>query len=191
MKRYSYLAITIILGFLIIIFVYKRYSEVDEVVPIRFSSEDIIIVELELYEVKNELYPMLDSIVESVSKCHKYTENKIEFLFSVYEENGITRVSIGNIDSTKPNYSFYRGVFYYKDYLFGYTGEFIDAFFEKTKQKEQHKYIDPEKQRLLSGPDDRWSYWSFIYENENLKCISLVNCDYFWIDEKYAPIPED
>ena len=171
--------------------IHKRYSEVDEIPPIRLSPEDFIIAELDLYEVKSNLHPILDSIIESVSKCHRYAEIKLEFVFHVYEEDGTKRIWIGNTDPDKPAYSFCSGVFYYKDYFFSYTGEFLNTFFEKTTQIEQHKCITPEKLKFLSGPDDRWSAWDFIYEDENLKCISLVNCDYFWIDEEYAPIPED
>ena len=146
----------------------------------------MITIELELYEVKDNLHVMLDSIIESVSKCHKYTNTMIEFSLFAYEKDGVKHISIANTDPNRPDYSSCKGVFYYKDYLFSYSGEFLYIFFHNTKQIEQHECIDPEKLRLFSGPDDRWSYWNFIYEGEDIKCISLVNCDYFWIDEEYT-----
>lgn len=150
--------------------------------PFQYDPSDSIQVKLEVYEVNDKLYLLLDSIIGSVSRCPHFKDEKIGFLFSHYDEGVNSLMEIENIDMYFYNPAKCHGVFFYKDYTFFCINNFMNGFFEHTKRYIIFKGVKPEK--YFTEMDDRSSYWRYIYENNSFKIISLVNCENAWWEEK-------
>lgn len=61
-------------------------------------SKDLINTSLKLLEVKDNLYNVLDSVINRTKKCPKYKDVKLRFLFLVYGFNNKLTINIENIN---------------------------------------------------------------------------------------------
>ena len=148
------------------------------------SSNDSISLNLVVYNVSYDLHPLLDSIISAVTSCTDYNKITPEFVFSSYYEDEELQVLLECIDRNNFDYTRCKGVFFYDGYKFNYFGMFMEELFEETNQLLHYSYIKSD----ITGIDidDTGPYWRFIYDKNELRCISYVVCGESWYDDSLA-----
>ena len=115
----------------------KSYEEVNNLKL--YDFEDYINKEIKVYEVKEWLYPILDSVImktEEVLACQKF-ENEITFSFEIDFNGSMNSVDLVWADA----------VFYYKEYKFYCGRTFLDSFFKKADKSISLTCVNPKKYR--------------------------------------------
>jgi len=188
MKR-SYI---IIILFLIINCSSKNRVET-VMLSMQYSINDLIEVRLNLYEINSSIYPILDSVIERVTCCPKYKNDQIAFVFSTCKDT-LNRFII-NIENTSGlhffDYTICNGVFYYKGYQFVHIGTINNSLLKDLKKDVKLFCINKKKLLTMYQGNNEFYYssWDFIYENEQYKCIHYRDCENFWNNSDYPPIP--
>ena len=163
MKVLVYFSFTMLL---ILIFGCKSSEEFVKFKP--YKIKDYITKEIKVYEVKEWLYPILDSVVmktEDTLICQRF-ENEITFFFEIGLTCSVNAVDLvisaeNSIDSF--NHAVWTdAVFFYKGYKFYCGRTFLNSFFKKTNETISLVCIDPKKYRWdISGrskPKMEWIY---------------------------------
>lgn len=150
-----------------------------------YKPKDYITKTVEIYEVKELLYPILDSLILKAEACPMYQglKNKIAFGMGIY-------VDCDSIPSTKlaidvvwaPKYrnhsEWTQAIFYYKDYDFYLSRYFSDEFLIKTGRFISIPCIDPKKyQHWFHSRGDKDMYWWYEYENGQLVNLCYGYCN--------------
>ena len=145
------------------------------------KDTDYINKELEVYEPKEILYAILDSIITKAEECPEYQgrKQKITFSFSIERKSILESkeeytyphlcISVRYYISSLCDYRWTEGMFDYKGYEFYVNSHFDNAFLKKTGQTTSVACIDPEKYQsdaLYRG--DRDMYWWYQYKHETL-----------------------
>jgi hypothetical protein len=132
-----------------------------------YGSVDVI-------KISNKaLYVILDSIIEHEKRCDYYSSNLL-FDIMILDE----KILIGSIGERIKKSKSIIGCFFYKNHLF-----FVDAkclnkdLFYETEYKLQYPFtisqtrIDSKTKVMfidtLDMQNDSYSYWTFIYKNNN------------------------
>lgn len=144
-----------------------------------YKRKDYINKEIEIYEAKEWLYPILDSIIVKTEECPMYQGLKSKIAFSFY----ISPDSIGFSITADYAPQFLNhakwtdAIFYYKRYDF-YCGEiFSDSFFRKTGEKRSITCIAPEKYQFeLHFRGDQDMFWTYEYKNGQVTNIGYGYC---------------
>ena len=140
------------------IFLFAACHPYVEYVKVRtYKAKDYITKELEVYEPRELLYPILDSIIIKTRECPEYEKTKdcLAFDFSIREEapydlenrKGYPYLSISVIYYV-PHLTCHhwtKAVFYYKGCSFYVIDTLADLFLQKTDRKVSISYIDPNK----------------------------------------------
>jgi len=160
----------------------------NEVIEKRLPK-DIVYAQLETFEVKENLFGLLDTIIESAKICKKYDTAGIEFVFWTYRTDNKIIVCIENVNINCFDLSKCDGFFSYKGYPFYYDGIFFSDYFIKTGQVASMRYVKKMKTKIkrieydIETVYERGSYWYFVYENGELKIKEFNDCGSRWIDE--------
>lgn len=129
----------------------KSYEEVNNLKL--YDFEDYINKEIKVYEIKEWLYPILDSVImktEEVLACQKF-ENEITFSFEIDFNGSMNSVDLvisveDSLDSF--NHALWAdAVFYYKEYKFYCGRTFLDSFFKKADKSISLTCVNPKKYR--------------------------------------------
>jgi len=126
--------------------------------------------------VNENLFLLLDSIIEHEKKCEYYNT---KLLFSIYLNTNINNqysVLVGSIGNKVIKTGREIGGFRHKDHLFIVNGDSIDAtLFLKTEEKlygifskSKTGYNSKTKEWFFdvdAMQDDSYSYWYYYYEN--------------------------
>lgn len=155
------------------------YVEVVKIKP--YKAKDYITKTLNIYEPKESLFPILDSIIIKAEECPEYQnrKEKISFFFSVsngntsgLEEewnNPIVDISINYYVSRLTNYRWTEGLFYYKGYNFYVNEMSVDILIKKTNKTISISCIAPEKYQFDAFyRGDRDMYWVYRYKQGTL-----------------------
>lgn len=149
----------------------------------RYKHKDYISKKIEVYEIKEWLYPILDSIIIKTEECPIYQDLslKIAFHCAIWSDP-VTHLGI-TVDYI-PKYTNHaemtNGIFYYKGYDFYYGGDFQDAFLKKTNKTISITCIDPKKyQYELHDRGDANMEWYYDYINEQ-----MINRSYGYCSEE-------
>ncbi|HOF16976.1 MAG TPA: hypothetical protein PLF32_08765 [Bacteroidales bacterium] len=154
------------------------------IISYKIPKEDMIWVNLKQYEVKKEFYPILDSIINLFTECYGDVKNRYGFWFRSYEKDENVEISIYAIEKQRFKYSLCTALFYYKQYQFGYSGIFLDSYFEDTGKIIQYHTIKREAIIYHPKNDTSSSYWYFIYYGNNIiKPSSFFHREEFWYDD--------
>ena len=162
--------------------------------------QDILNISLEVFEVKENLFCLLDSIVEEAEKCPKYKISGIEFMFWSFLSgyNRDTVICIENISIDCINLKNKDGIFFHKGYPFYFSGFFFQEFFETTEEITTRRSVEMKikvknKEYVVNNDtdSDRGSYWYYLYKNGNLKISSFDNCGNMWYDKSINSQPND
>ncbi len=126
-------------------------------------------VDLKLYEPKEELYSILDSVIADSSTDNRtISQKKLIYLFEVingYEEDvAITYTEICGLEM-----SYFKACFIYKDNVFLYTGKFDSKLVYDRNKTFNYKYI------ICDDKDDRSRSWSYKYINNKLTLTIISN----------------
>lgn len=144
--------------------------------------KDIVYVPLEEFEVKDNLFGILDTIIDATENCKKYYSAGIEFSFWSYRSDDKIIVCIENVNINCFNLRNCNGFFSYKGYPFYYDGIFFPDFFEKKEQVSYGRSVKQLKTKIkrieynVEVIEERGSYWYFIYENGKLKIMDFDDC---------------
>jgi hypothetical protein len=142
------------------------------------NNTDSTAVEM-LQIVNEELFVILDSIVDHEKQCDYYNPNLL-FYIGIHD-NWIydKMLIIGSIGERIENSKSILGCFIYKNHLFFAEGKCLDdTLFKSTNQKMKYHFaisksgIDPKTGIMfidsMDMQDDFYSYWYYIFENGNL-----------------------
>jgi len=165
------------------------HSYVEYVKVKTYKLKDYINKELEVYEPKELLYPILDSIITKTRECPEYerTKDSLSFDFSIRKEisyglesrRGFPHLSISAIYYV-PRLTYHRwteGVFYFKGCSFYVDGSFTDLFLQKTDKTVSISCIDPDKYQFeLLQRGDQDMFWIYFYKDGTLQNICYGRC---------------
>lgn len=176
-----------LLGFLLITSLCGCHSYVEVVKFRSYKAKDYINIDVAVYELDEQLYPILDSIIVKAEECPQYQglKTKIAFSFSFYEktrEDSLTsELCVSAVYSPRFfNYAQWtKGVFYYKNYDFYINNDvlFLDTLMRKTNRIVSIKCIDPEKYELgMHYRGDKDMYWWYKYENDQFTNLQYGYC---------------
>lgn len=118
-----------------------------------YKDKELITKQIKVYEVKEWLYPILDSVILETEECGKYqkVKNKIAYSFQLGFGCDPNLVEFGIMLEPFPEYINHalwtEAIFYYKGYKFYCGHVFLDFFFKKTDKVISIICIDPEKYR--------------------------------------------
>lgn len=166
---------------LILLFVRCRSSE--EIVKFKpYKAKDYITKEIKVYEVKECLYPILDSIITKTEGCPMYQglKNKIAFSFDILSDSTEFSIGVEYLPRFKNHARYTDAIFYYKGYDF-YCGEtFLDYFFKKTDRTIFINCIDSKKfQFEMHFRGDMDMFWWYNYINGQ-----IINTTYGYCSEE-------
>ena len=172
------------------IFLFAACHPYVEYVKVRtYKAKDYITKELEVYEPRELLYPILDSIIIKTRECPEYEKTKdcLAFDFSIREEapydlenrKGYHYLSISVIYYVPrlTCHHWTKAVFYYKGCSFYVIDTLADLFLQKTDRKVSISYIDPNKYQFeVFQRGDQDMFWSYLYKDEALQNICYGRC---------------
>ena len=144
----------------------------------KILSNDSVSLDLNLLELKPDLMPLLDSIIDAVRNCPTIDSNS-DFIFHAYFQDKQLNVVIESVKG-KVDYTICNAIFYYKGFKFFYFGVLIDIYFEDKNQLLHFRCINPNK--FEKDIDDSGSDWHYVFENNELVSISYRYCGAFWND---------
>lgn len=177
---------------LLIVFLASCSSKNEPGLPVitdSFSLEDLKEIELNLYEVKSELEPLLDSIIFQSSNCGKYKNHPLGFVFESYRDSsGIFQIHLSSlVELEKMNYERCSGIFYHKGYSFAYIGDILEKCFKSLKDKRKIFFVAPEKMESIDYKYGEFfdSSWDFIYKEGKFICYHYNNCGEIWYEESF------
>lgn len=163
----------------ILVFVRCR-SSVDTIRFKPYKSKDYITKEIKVYEAKEWLYPILDSIILKTEECPMYQglKTKMAFRCGIYSDS-IT--SFGIVSVYMPKYinhaEWTDAIFCYKGYDFFYGGYFLETFFEMTDKTMSITCVDPKKYQYdIHDMGDSEMEWHYEFRNGHLKNIVYGYC---------------
>ena len=145
----------------------------------KILSNDSVNLDLNLLELKPDLMPLLDSIIDAVRNCPTIDSNS-DFIFSAYFQDKQLNVVIESIGKERFDYTICNAIFYYKGYKFYYLGVIVNTYFEIKNQLLHFRCVNPDK--LEKDIDDSGSDWHYVLENNELVSISYRYCGAFWND---------
>ncbi|RGN34336.1 hypothetical protein [Bacteroides oleiciplenus] len=165
------------------------HSYVESVKIKTYKAKDYITKELKVYEPKELLYPILDSIITKTRECPEYegTKDCQSFYFSLRKEPiyGLENkkeypyLSISAIYYV-PRLTYHRrtkAVFYYKGCNFYISGSFMTPFLLQTDRTTSIKCIDPDKYQFeVLQRGDKDMFWGYLYKNNVLHNICYGRC---------------
>ncbi|MEI6347046.1 MAG: hypothetical protein WCP69_03765 [Bacteroidota bacterium] len=144
--------------------------------------------EFNLYEVKPNLYQVLDTVIESANACQD-VKNK-NFVYGLYVDDidSATIIGIKLQDPRKRYCTDFEGVFIHKKAIFTYSGKFLSDFFIFRNQKVKFRCRIPDilKNDLDRGADNCFGFWKYALKNNKLKNVGYDICGKSWVDEKYS-----
>lgn len=165
MKKLMCLSIILILA---VLTGCKSNEEVIKFKP--YKPKDYITKKAEVYEVKELLYPVLDSLILKAEACPMYQglENNFGFVMNICVDCGsIPSVELA-IEVIFPKFRNHsertQAVFYYKDYDFYLNRSFSDDFLIKTGRFISIPCINPKKyQDWAHDRGDMDMIWAYKY----------------------------
>jgi len=144
-------------------------------------SSDLIYADLQLCEIKENVHPVLDTIISRVIDCPNFKNKPISFVFTSYIDSlQRTLISIeNNTEISDFDYSICDGVFYYKGYQFAYIGN-KDNLIKEIKEKVY--YIKRGNLHEIHNEKGEFfhSSWNYLMEDETFKCISYTDCGEYY-----------
>jgi hypothetical protein len=158
-----------------------------------YTINDYIEVTLDVYEAKNDICAIFDSIIDIVNNCPEMKHLQIGYIFDINYRNDTLKISINTIDYLLNDkiYSYAQGVFFHKGYQFVYFGAFFDEFFVNKNQTIMRFSIDSAK--LFPDIDDTGylGNWEYVYEENNFRNVYFSCCYYMPTDRKYYTILQE
>lgn len=164
---------------LILLFVRCRSSE--EYVKFKpYKAKDYITKEINVYEVKECLYPILDSIIIKTEECPMYQGLKVKmaFLYAIGSDS-ITNFGISSVYLSKyiNHAEWTDAMFCYGGYDFYYGGDYYESFFKKTHKTITISCISPKKyQYELHNMGDSEMEWHYAYEDGHITNVAYGHC---------------
>lgn len=184
-----------LLHFLLMVFVLSlfmgchSYVEVMTIKPYNYKPKDYITKVLSVYEPKESLFPVLDSIIMKTEECPEYQnrKEKVFFYFSINDgntsgaeqewNNPLVRISVNYYVFRLSDFRWVEGLFHYRGYDFYVNERFVDILLKKTDQMFPIRCVSPEKFRfdpLYRGDGDM--YWCYRYKHGMLKNTQYGRC---------------
>lgn len=139
-----------------------------------YKAKDYISKEIKIYEVKEWLYPTLDSIIIETKEYleDKKFKDQAVFTFNIIGElSSLGKFADFSVEGFYSSESINHAVvteaiFYYKGYSF-YCGKiFLDLFFNKTNKTISLTCIDPKKFRYETYLENTIGAWLYMQDLE-------------------------
>lgn len=139
------------------------------------TAEECTVKKIEVYEVKEWLYPILDSVIKEAkdSSIYEISKKNVEFSFDIGFNCSIEYVDLAiclrdSMYSYK-NAKWTDAIFYYKGYEFYCGNVFLDYFFYRTNNTVSLRCKDSKYPRLdtveNNVPNLEWFYSVKIKDN--------------------------
>ncbi len=126
-------------------------------------------VNLKLYEPKEELYSILDSVIADSSTDNRtISPKKLIYLFDVIND-GEEDVAITHTEICEFKMSYFKACFIYKNNVFLYMGKFDSNLVYYNSKKINYKYVVCEDEGYLSKS------WIYKYINNKLTLTIISN----------------
>ena len=161
---------------------FVRCKSSEEVVKFKpYKFKDYVTKEIEVYEARECLYPLLDSIIMKTKECPMYQGLKIKmaFIYGVWSDS-ITQFGISAVYLSKyiNHAKWTDAVFYYCGYDFYYGGNFYEPFFIKTHKTTTITCIIPMKYQCeLHNMGDFEMEWQYAYRDGCITNVVYGNCN--------------
>lgn len=153
----------------------------------QYSIEDLIELKIEQSEIGNDFEPILDSVINWVTKCDHYKNMQLGFIVTAYTDSiNMQLIRIENITRLYEfDYTGCSSMFFYKGYRFACIGKMPDPLIKSLDQTINIFFIDPEKLQFMDKGRNEFFYssWTYVYENNSFNCVSYNNCGSFWNNE--------
>ena len=142
-----------------------------------YKPKDYITKEIKVCEVKERLYPILDSIIIKAEECPMYQNLKMKTAFSFWISPGDTlTISVVYSPKFENHAEWTDAIFYYGGYDF-YCDGFADSFLKDTGRTTTISCIDPKKYQFeMHFRGDMDMYWTYSYENDQIVNIGYGHC---------------
>lgn len=150
-----------------------------------FEEDTVIVVfeyvyeEFDLFEFNPVLYPIFDSILQTVRECPKLNEEDLIYCTNVYKDNDlITHISIKLIERKQVYCLNIGGLFTYKRALFELDSNNIEDLFLNTGLKVKFKCL--KENTLMNDYNDgaMRGAWDYVIEDGHIKCLDYgVLCE--------------
>jgi hypothetical protein len=166
----------------------KQDTEIEENYP--YTLKDYVTKKFKVYEIKQDIITILDSIIESTNNCERFKNTQIMYAVSIEYYFDDIRITI-------PEYKHYDlllydadALFFYKGYQFIYFGRLLNKCFNETETiVERHciKPVDiPLNEICIDDSIKPLSCWHYCYKNDKLIIVSTYHCGKSWLDkDKY------
>ena len=166
--------------------------EIEIIEEYKYTLEDYVTKKFNVYELKVDIKPLLDSIIESVNSSYCFKNEQITYSFEIYADFQDIKICI-------PKYMFYDvwlysadALFFYKGYQFMYFGNFFDKYFTKTDIVIERNCIKPieisPEEICIDDTDLPISYWRYSCSSNSFKLTDFHNCGNSWIDTTYYKV---
>ncbi|NDV60168.1 hypothetical protein [Bacteroides sp. 519] len=147
-------------------------------IPFKYDPKDSVIVSLKIYEPKEDMKIILDSIVQIVCECSRIDLSKTDFVLKY--DTISWKKPVMSISTTETRFyhnpAIDNGIFYHEGCRFYYEGIILKSFFKFTGNYEKVKAVNPEVFEML-GIDDSQLYWRYVVVDEQLLNYHYLNCD--------------
>lgn len=151
-------------GIIILLFVSIIALSADSKREMKASDYKFTKIEIDLYEVKDNIMPILDNIIEIVNTEQKYRDKQQGYFFRVTDDSKISIIAADYLSLSAYNKD---ACFYYRGYKFNYDGVFLDNFF------------------IRKGKTTDWKIeYVTIKENSEIEYINIVG--YEWCLWEYT-----
>jgi hypothetical protein len=154
-----------------------------------YTLKNYVTKEFDLYEPKNNLFLLLDSIIASANSCPQFKNTQI--IYSIVVDSILAskiKITINAYDYRPNDLLLYNAdaLFFYKGYQFMYFGKLLDVYFINTNTTIKRNCIKPVKTNpnheiIFAESMLPKSYWCYTYENNKLINIEFIKCNNdFW-----------
>ena len=150
----------------------KEVVVITQLHSLKFLTEK----EVELYEVDVKLHPILDSVIEIVTKCPEYFNQQLGFELIFYDGQPTKFIITNILDLNFQYYLIYDGIFYYKGYQFNIMEPINRKLLKKLNNKVTLYSISEEAYEQVYIDDSKNSHWIYRYQDNNFTCIEIKRC---------------
>ena len=173
-----------------VVFLFMGCHSYVEVVKYKsYKAKDYITKKLKVYEPKELLYPIMDSIIVKATECPEYQNRneKLTFFVSVNkgncfgpeeeQDNPLLCLTVNYYSSRFSNHRWTEGIVYYKEYIFYIDEQSVNIFFKETGQTVSILCISPEKYQYdVFNRGDRDMFWWYRYKHGQFVNLQYGHC---------------
>lgn len=145
-----------------------------------YTLKDYFSKTFKVYEGKDNLCYLIDSVVEMVQTCALFRNTQICQVFSVDLINDSINIYIEAYDYRYNDILCYDAdaLFFYKGYSFIYRGMIINDFFVDSNETVERDIIKPIEPEYYYIDDTMLTLfvWEYMYANNKLKTTYISKC---------------